>query len=79
MKGGRGNKGIAASHWVTKGFGFILAVGDDLTDEDMFKVLPEDAYSVKIGFTPSEARFYLGSPKEVRALLDEMEMVEFYK
>jgi trehalose 6-phosphate synthase/phosphatase len=54
-------------------------VGDDLTDEDMFKVLPEDAYSVKIGFTPSKARFYLGSPKEVRALLDEMEMVEVYK
>lgn len=79
VKDGRVNKGIAASHWLTKGFGFILAVGDDLTDEDMFKVLPEGAYSVKIGFTPSKARFYLGSPKEVRALLDEMEMVEVYK
>jgi len=79
VKDGRVNKRIAASHWLTKGFGFILAVGDDLTDEDMFKVIPEDAYSVKIGFTPSKARFYLGSPKEVRALLDEMEMVEVYK
>ncbi|MHC1600291.1 MAG: trehalose-phosphatase [Candidatus Methanospirareceae archaeon] len=78
-KDGRVNKGIAASHWLTKVFGFILAVGDDLTDEDMFKVLLEDAYSVKIGFTPSKARFYLGSPKEVRALLEEMKMVEVYK
>ncbi|MHC1623414.1 MAG: trehalose-phosphatase, partial [Candidatus Methanospirareceae archaeon] len=40
-KDGRVNKGIAASHWLTKVFGFILAVGDDLTDEDMFKVLLE--------------------------------------
>ena len=72
VKDGRVNKGVAASHWLMKGFGFILAVGDDLTDEDMFKVLPEDAYSVKIGFTPSKARFYLQSPKEVRDLLKEV-------
>jgi len=72
VKDGRVNKGIAASRWLTNGFGFILAVGDDLTDEDMFKVLPEDAYSIKIGFTPSKARFYLQSPKEVRALLEEL-------
>ena len=79
VKDGRVNKGIAASRWLTNGFGFILAVGDDLTDEDMFKVLPEDAYSIKIGFTPSKARFYLQSPKEARALLDEMKMVDVYK
>ena len=72
VKDWRVNKGVAASHWISRGFGFILAVGDDLTDEDMFKVLPEDAYSIKIGFTPSQARFYLGSPKEVRALLEEI-------
>jgi len=45
----------------------------------MFRVLPEgtySVYSVKIGLTPSKARFYQRSPKEVRALLDEMEMVD---
>ena len=72
IKDWRVNKGIAASYWTSQDFGFILAVGDDLTDEDMFKVLPKDAYSIKIGFSPSKARFFLESPKEVRVLLEEL-------
>jgi trehalose 6-phosphate synthase/phosphatase len=33
----------------------ILAAGDDLTDEDMFSGLPDDAITVKIGHGPSRA------------------------
>ena len=52
-------------------------MGDDWTDEDMFEVMPEDAYSVKVGLGPSKARFYLESNKEVRALLGELaELIE---
>jgi len=53
-------------------FDFILAVGDDWTDEDMFKVLPETAYSIRVGMRKSHARFNLYSHKEVIELLEEM-------
>jgi trehalose 6-phosphate synthase/phosphatase len=40
------NKGTAGTHFISKdAFDFILAVGDDGTDEDLFKVVPETAYS----------------------------------
>lgn len=67
------NKGRAAMQWISrKNPDFILALGDDFTDEDVFKVLPETAWSVKVRFGPSAARFHLSSPGKVRALLREM-------
>jgi len=67
------NKGQSASRWLSRDkWDFILAAGDDLTDEDIFKVLPPTAWSIKIGFGASGARFCLGSPTQVRALLKEM-------
>ncbi len=67
------NKGRAALPWISKKtWDFILAVGDDLTDEDIFKVLPATAWSIKVRFSASAARFNLTSPNQVRALLEEM-------
>jgi len=67
------NKGRAALRWISrKKWDFVLAVGDDLTDEDIFKVLPPTAYSIKVRFSASAAKFNLGSPSQVRALLKEM-------
>lgn len=67
------NKGRAATLWSSREkWGFILAVGDDWTDEDMFSILPEDAYSIKVGPDFSNARFYLDSPEAVRSLLGEL-------
>lgn len=64
------NKGDAASIWLAEnGFDFILAIGDDWTDEDMFKILPETAYSIKVGRAQSQARFNLTSQAEVINLL----------
>ncbi len=38
------NKGLAATKWIAKNtYDFILAAGDDWTDEDIFNVLPKDA------------------------------------
>ncbi len=35
-------------------YDFVLAVGDDTTDEDMFRVLPPDGISIKVGnFSPA--------------------------
>ena len=64
------NKGIAASEWLRgETYDFIFAVGDDHTDEDLFDVLPEKAYSVKVGMALSRARFHIRGWKELRVLL----------
>lgn len=44
---------------------FILAMGDDHTDEDMFEVLPKSAYSIKIGKNPSAAQYFLPDQAQV--------------
>jgi trehalose 6-phosphate synthase/phosphatase len=67
------NKGRAAQRWLAKEqWDFILAIGDDVTDEDIFGVLPESAYSLKVGLGPSKARFNIASQHEVRELLHDM-------
>jgi trehalose 6-phosphate synthase/phosphatase len=64
------NKGRAAQNWLSKQpYTFILAIGDDNTDEDLFAALPKEAYSIKVGVTPSKARYSLASQKEVLPLL----------
>ncbi len=67
------NKGRAVRKWLdSKNWDFVLSVGDDWTDEDVFEILPEDAYSIKIGFGASKARYKLHSYKEVRDLLKKI-------
>lgn len=67
------NKGNGVIPWLSKSnWDFILALGDDWTDEDLFKILPAKAYSIKVGYGPSEARFFLESPKSTRNLLREL-------
>ncbi|NTE05642.1 bifunctional alpha,alpha-trehalose-phosphate synthase (UDP-forming)/trehalose-phosphatase [Agrobacterium tumefaciens] len=64
------NKGKAALNWLYgKQPDFILALGDDHTDEDIFKALPNDAFTIKVGNNISEAKYYLNDFKEVRKLL----------
>ena len=49
-----------------------MAIGDDWTDEDTFKAMPDGAYSIKVGSSQSAAKFSLTSVEEVRSLLTEM-------
>jgi trehalose 6-phosphate synthase/phosphatase len=64
------NKGRAALRFLERSrWDFILAVGDDRTDEDVFEVLPAGAYSIKVKLEPSHARFNVDSVSEVRTLL----------
>lgn len=70
VKGASVNKGRAVMSWISGGdFDFILGIGDDWTDEDLFKALPEGSHSVKVGLGTSNARYYLDSPNDVRQLL----------
>lgn len=64
------NKGKATRSWLAdKEFDFILAIGDDHTDEDIFKALSADAVTIKVGSQVSAARYYLRNYQEVRAFL----------
>ncbi len=64
------NKGRAALRWISREeWDFILALGDDWTDEDTFKVVPSTAWSIKVGFGASIARFSLSSPSTATSLL----------
>ena len=50
-------------------YGFVLAIGDDITDEAMFCALPRQAYSIRVGIASSHSRFNLPSQKEVLPFL----------
>jgi len=64
------NKGKAAQNWLyNQNPDFIIALGDDHTDEDIFKALPPEAYTIKVGSNISAARYYLRDYKEVREML----------
>ena len=65
------NKGTAVARWLApEPPEFLLALGDDRTDEDTFGALPPNAYTVKVGRAArSLARYSVGSVAEVRRLL----------
>ncbi len=65
---------------VAKGFGaslllqgkqpdFVLAIGDDVTDESLFSAMPHHAYTVKVGNDHSGARYRLNAWQDTRHLL----------
>ena len=67
------NKGTAARSFVdTAEYDFILAIGDDTTDEDMFEVLPETSYTIKVGEDLSAARNHIRNQEEVFHFLSFM-------
>lgn len=65
------NKGKASERWLEQEeWDFILGMGDDWTDEDIFAVLPEGSWSVKVGFMAyTKAHYYLESQEAARSLL----------
>lgn len=51
-------------------YDFILALGDDTTDDDMFAALPPRALSIKIGNASEHARYNMPEQSEVVPLLE---------
>lgn len=54
------NKGTEAIRLVkSHNYDFILAMGDDITDDDMFHALPDEAITIKVGTVSPIARYSL--------------------
>lgn len=51
---------------------FVLCLGDDTTDEDMFKALEGDAYTIKVNNGASAAQYTILSQQEVVPLLHSL-------
>jgi trehalose 6-phosphate synthase/phosphatase len=51
---------------------FTLCLGDDTTDEDMFKALEDKAYTIRIGNTATAANYNILSQTEVLPLLEKL-------
>ncbi|SNZ11874.1 bifunctional alpha,alpha-trehalose-phosphate synthase (UDP-forming)/trehalose-phosphatase [Hydrogenobacter hydrogenophilus] len=65
------NKGTIAVS-LSQDCDFILAMGDDTTDEDMFKSLPQKSITIKVGTGPSFARYYLPSQRSALDFLSKL-------
>jgi len=50
-------------------YDFILAIGDDVTDEDTFRALPKRSYTIKIGNVSDNARYYMITQSETLPFL----------
>jgi trehalose 6-phosphate synthase/phosphatase len=66
------NKGIAARNTLLKQkYDFIMAIGDDWTDEYLFELLPEQAITIRVGMKKTHARYNCESYIDVRKLLKQ--------
>lgn len=67
------NKGRAAAAWHQRSEAdFVLCIGDDTTDEDMFKALPDTAFTVKVGPGSSNASCAVETVGDVHKLLKSL-------
>ena len=64
------NKGTATTRWLeNSNHDFYMACGDDSTDEDTFKVMPDNAYTLKVGASSSAAKYRVENFKDIRSIL----------
>lgn len=69
------NKGTSIINVIDKeNYDFIFAVGDDKTDEDMFRALVgrDNTFTIKVGTEASYAKYNLHTPQMVISLLNKM-------
>jgi trehalose 6-phosphate synthase/phosphatase len=67
------NKGsVADSLLGSTPYEFIMAIGDDKTDEDLFKAMPENTYTIKVGTSLSIAKYNLKRQKQLYELFQEL-------
>jgi trehalose 6-phosphate synthase/phosphatase len=60
------------SEILSKGkYDLIMSIGDDVTDENMFKYLPKSSITIKVGKKITKAKYYVDNVKKVRSLLNK--------
>jgi len=65
------NKGTGAKKLLgNEKYDFILAIGDDKTDEELFAALPSEAYTIKVGKESSGARYNIQKQSGVMSFLN---------
>lgn len=73
IKSSNVNKGRVVSRLLADNkYDFITVIGDDWTDEYMFDAVPNDAYSIKVGYRNTKARFQVKDTNVVRELLRKL-------
>jgi trehalose 6-phosphate synthase/phosphatase len=65
---------IAMNLLNTQNFDFILAIGNDWSDEFLFQTLPDSAYTFKVGRIYTEAKYMLKNQSEALKLLKQIAM-----
>lgn len=66
------SKGHITQEWLLHDQDFILSIGDDATDEDMFSALPIHAYTLKVGSGRTTAHYRVPTPAAVHELLRKL-------
>jgi len=67
------SKGSEVKRLLSKStYDFILAIGDDTTDEDMFNALPPNSVSIKIGNVSESANYNLSNQPDAIMLLNKL-------
>lgn len=70
-------KAAALGDWLRdQEFDFVLAVGDDHDDEELFAALPAQSFSIRVGIVRTAAQFNLREPKDVIKLLETLRWAE---
>ncbi len=60
------DKKTVTRHWLNKqNWDFILAIGNDRNDEDVFEILPDQAFSLRVGIKKTNARYTLNTTEEI--------------
>jgi trehalose 6-phosphate synthase/phosphatase len=73
VKTGGINKGVAANRYLlNKKFDYIMAMGDDWTDEYLFRELPPEAVTIKVGIKHTSASYKVETVDAVRNFLHVM-------
>ncbi|GAB6122429.1 bifunctional alpha,alpha-trehalose-phosphate synthase (UDP-forming)/trehalose-phosphatase [Dysgonomonas termitidis] len=64
------SKGSEANRLINKGnYDFVMAIGDDTTDEEMFMALPSDAIAIKVGQSSNAALYNLPIQQQTLSFL----------
>ncbi|MCI1648224.1 MAG: bifunctional alpha,alpha-trehalose-phosphate synthase (UDP-forming)/trehalose-phosphatase [Bacteroides sp.] len=73
VKDSESNKGSEAKRLIAAGnYDFIMAIGDDTTDEDMFMALPKEAVTIKVGRNSNVAKYNIPTQSQTLLFLEKL-------